>query len=88
MGNAMGDSVDIRRVRAAARILLICPDCGHENAEYAQTLQGKPTFYCVGDGCDYIFDLAPGRRVDFTESFAQACRKFYAALYLTRRPFG
>jgi hypothetical protein len=86
----MGDSRDIAlaQVRSAARILLICPDCGHENAEYAQTLRGKRTFYCVGDDCDYIFDLAPGRRQDFAESFAQACRKFYAALYMARRPLG
>ncbi len=81
----MGYSPDIRQVRAAARILLICPDCGHENAEYAQTLRGAGTFYCVGDGCDYIFDLAPGQRQDFGKSFAELCRKFYAAFYLTRR---
>jgi hypothetical protein len=84
----MGDNPDIRQVRAPARILLICPDCGHENAEYAQKLKGKGTFYCVGDGCDYIFDLAPRRGADVAESFAQACRKFYAALYVSRRPFG
>jgi hypothetical protein len=63
---------------------LICPDCGHENAEYAQMLQGKSTFYCDGDDCDYIFDF--GRRQDFGTSFADLCKRFYAALYLAGRP--
>ncbi len=84
----MGDSPDIRQVRAAARILLICPDCGHENAEYAEALRGTGTFYCAGDGCDYIFDLAPGQPRDFAKSFAELCRKLYAGFYLTRRPSG
>jgi hypothetical protein len=84
----MGDSPDIRQVRAPARILLICPDCGHENAEYAETLRGTGTFYCAGDGCDYIFDLAAGRAQDFSKSFAELCRKFYAAFYFARRPSG
>jgi hypothetical protein len=74
----MGDSRDIRQMRAA-RIVLICPDCGQENAEYAQMLQGKGTFYCTGEGCDYIFALASGRGA----SLAELCRRFYAALYLT-----
>jgi hypothetical protein len=84
----MGDGADIRQVRAAARILLICPECGHENAEYAQTLQGKGIFYCVGEGCDYIFDLFPGRQHDLGLGFAEWCRRFYAALYSARRPLG
>jgi hypothetical protein len=79
----MGNGADIRQVRAAARILLICPDCGHENAEYAQTLRGS-----VGDDCDYIFDLVPGRQHDLGASFAEWCRRFYAALYSARRPLG
>jgi hypothetical protein len=62
---------------------LICPDCGHENAEYAQMLQGKTTLYCVGESCDYIFDL--GRRRDFGASFADLCKRFYAALYVASR---
>ena len=82
----MRNGADIRQVRAAARILLICPDCGHENAEYAQTLRGKGTFYCVGEDCDYIFDLVPGRQHDLGASFAEWCRRFYAALYSARRP--
>jgi hypothetical protein len=79
-----GDTPDIQRTRATARILLICPDCAHENTEYAQTLQGKATFYCAGDACDYIFDL--GRRPDFSSGFAELCKRFYAALYLVGRP--
>jgi hypothetical protein len=82
-GREMGDSPDIGRAQAATRILLICPDCGHENAEYAQMLQSKSTFYCSGDGCDYIFDL--GRRGDFGTGFVELCRRFYAALHLVGR---
>jgi hypothetical protein len=88
MGKTMGDSADIRQVRAAARILVVCPDCGHENAEYAKTLRGKGTFYCSGDGCDYIFDLAPGERQDFGKRFAELCRKFFAAFDMAGRPSG
>lgn len=84
----MGTDANIRQIRAAARILLICPACGHENAEYAQTLQGRGTFYCVGDDCDYIFDLVPGRQQDFAKTFADLCRKFYAAAYSARRQLG
>jgi hypothetical protein len=80
----MGDIPDLRQAHATARILLICPDCGHENAEYAQMLQGKRTFYCTGEGCDYIFDL--GKRQDFGSSFADLCKRFYAALHLVSRP--
>ncbi len=75
----MGDSPAISRADATARILLICPDCGHENAEYAQMLQSKSLFYCSGDGCDYIFEF--GRRDDFGIGFAELCRRFYAALH-------
>jgi hypothetical protein len=64
-----------------ACILLICPDCGQENSEYAATLRGMRSFYCGGEECDYIFDLAPGRRTDFGKAFIDACKKFYAAFY-------
>jgi len=67
-----------------ARILLICPDCGHENSEFADTLRGMSTFYCSGEDCDYIFDLAPGRRTDFGKAFLDACKRFYAAFYAVR----
>ena len=75
----MADSRDIRQAHAAARILLIGPECGHENTEYAQMLQGKSTFYCTGDGCDYIFELDPNRGT----RFAELCRHLYATLYST-----
>lgn len=64
-----------------ARILLICPDCGHENSEFADTLRGMRMFYCSSEDCDYIFDLAPGRRSDFGKGFLDACKRFYAAFY-------
>ncbi len=74
----------IGQIQPTARILLICPDCGHENSEYAETLHGKNAYYCNGDGCDYFFDLARGRRTDFGKSFVEACRRFYAAFYTAR----
>ncbi len=80
----MGETPDIRQIRTAARILLICPDCGQENSELADRLRAMGTFYCRGEGCDYIFDLAPGRRTDFGKAFAEACRRFYAAFYAMR----
>jgi hypothetical protein len=69
-----------------ARILLICPDCGCENAEFASTLRGMGTFYCSGEDCEFIFDLAPHRRIDFGTGFVDACKRFYAAFYAVRRP--
>jgi hypothetical protein len=79
----MGGS-DIRRTLSAARILLICPDCAHENAESAEKLRGMSTYYCNGDGCDYIFDLAGPRR-DIGGGIAQAWRTICAAFYAMRR---
>ncbi len=81
----MGETPDIRQIRTAARILLICPDCGQKNSELADKLRATGMFYCRGDGCDYIFDLVPGRRTDFGKAFAEACRRFYAAFYNMRR---
>lgn len=80
----MGDLFNFRHIEPAARVLLICPDCGHENAEYADRLRSAGTYYCAGDNCDYIFDLLPGRRIDFGKSLLDACRKFYAAFYAVR----
>lgn len=74
----------IRQVESTARILLICPDCGCENSESADTLRALSTYYCNGEDCDYIFDLAPGRRSDFGKSFVDACKRFYAAFYAVR----
>jgi len=79
----MGGS-DIRRTLSAARILLICPDCAHENAESAEKLRGMSTYYCNGDGCDYIFDLAGPRR-DIGGGIAQAWRTICAGFYAMRR---
>jgi hypothetical protein len=69
-----------------ACILMVCPECGEKNPEPADRLRGKPTYYCNGDDCDYIFDLAPDRTGDFGKGFVQACKKFYAAMYAVGRP--
>jgi hypothetical protein len=82
--NVMGDAPDIRQIRAAARILLICPDCGQENSEFADTLRGISSYACHGDGCAYSFDLV-GPRKDFGRGFTDACKRFYAAFYTMRR---
>ncbi len=74
----------IRQVQTTARILLICPECGQENSEFAEALRRISTFYCSGEDCDYIFDLAPGRRSDVGRGFIDACRRFYAAFYTVR----
>jgi hypothetical protein len=74
----------IRQVQTTARIVLICPECGQENSEFAQALRRISTFYCSGEDCDYIFDLAPGRRSDVGKGFIDACRRFYAAFYTVR----
>jgi hypothetical protein len=74
----------VPQIRSATRIMLICPDCGHENAEFADTLRGSGTYFCEGDDCDYIFDLVPGRSADFGKGFVEACKRFYAAFYAVR----
>jgi rubredoxin len=74
----------IRQVQTTARILLICPECGQENSEFAEALRRISTFYCSGEDCDYIFDLAPGRPSDVGRGFIDACRRFYAAFYTVR----
>jgi len=79
----MNDS-SIGQIQSTARILLICPDCGYENSEYADVLGGTSTYYCRGDACDYTFDLMPGRRKDFGKGFVDACKRFYAAFYTMR----
>jgi hypothetical protein len=70
----------IPQVRSSARILLICPDCGHENAEFAERLHAAGMFYCAGDGCDYIFALAGTRGRTFS-GLMDAVKRFYAAFY-------
>jgi hypothetical protein len=74
----------IPQIRPSARILLICPDCGHENAEFADALRALSSYYCNGDECDYIFDITGGERRNFGKQFAETCRRFYAAFYALR----
>jgi len=74
---------DLRQIQPTARILLICPDCGQENSEYADMLAGVTAYYCKGDGCNYIFELA-GPRHGIGKGFAEACKRFYAAFYAMR----
>jgi hypothetical protein len=62
----------ISQIRSTARIVMICPNCGQENSEYAETLRGTRFYACAGEGCDYSFDLAgPGKRA--ANSLAEAC---------------
>ena len=74
----------IPQIQSAARILLVCPDCGERNPVAADRLRGVRTYYCNGDDCDYIFDLGPDRQVEFGSGFVEACKKFYAAFYAVR----
>jgi hypothetical protein len=73
----------ITQIRSTARIVMICPDCGQENSELAETLRGLRFYACSGEGCDYSFDLAgAGKRA--ANSLSEACKKFYAAFYAMR----
>ena len=68
---------------STARIVMICPNCGHENSELAETLRGMRFYACAGEDCDYSFDLAgSGKRAG--NALAEACKKFYAAFYAVR----
>jgi hypothetical protein len=71
-------------MRSATRILLICPDCGQENSEFADTLRTTDSYSCRGDGCNYSFDLAAAPHNDFGMGIAEACKRFYAAFYTMR----
>jgi hypothetical protein len=79
----MADGSDIRHIRSAARILLICPQCGQENAEFADTLRALDSYACAGDDCSFSFDLAGPRRGE-GKGFIETCKKFYAAFYMLR----
>jgi hypothetical protein len=79
----MGDTPNIRQIQSAARIVLICPDCGHENSEFADALRGTDSYPCAGEGCDYSFDFA-GPRADFGKVFVQACKRFFGGFYAVR----
>jgi len=76
----MADISNIRQLVSAARtrILLICPDCGQEYAEFADRLRGVRFYSCTGDGCDYRFDLVAGPRNSFVQRLAHAFRKLFA----------
>ena len=79
----MSDTPDILRIRAPARILLICPDCGHENSEVADRLRAMNGFSCRGDGCDYCFDFTASQG-EAGFGFGQRLKRFYAAFYPLR----
>jgi hypothetical protein len=55
----MGFKPDLWRLRTAERprIVLICPDCGHETPEYVHRLRSMTFYQCRGDDCDYRFEL-------------------------------
>jgi transposase-like protein len=73
----------ITQIGSSARIVMICPYCGQENSEFAETLRGMRFYACSGEGCGYSFNLTGrGKRVGAT--LAEACRKFYAAFYAMR----
>jgi len=73
----------IKKIQSGARIVMICPNCGQENAETAEELRGMRFYACAGDGCDYTFDLAsPCKRA--ASGFVEACKRFYAAFYAAR----
>jgi hypothetical protein len=75
--------LNFRQFQSAARIVLICPDCGHQNSEFADVLRGTRFYACRGDDCYYSFDLTHWRR-DFGKSLAAACKTFYAAFDTVR----
>jgi hypothetical protein len=73
----------ITQIQSTARIVMICPSCGQENSEFAETLRGMRFYACSGEGCDYSFAIAgPGARAAL--SLTEACKKFYAAFYAMR----
>ena len=74
----------ISQIRSTARIVMICPNCGQENSEYAETLRGMRFYACAGEGCDYSFDLAGSGKSAVGSSLTEACKKFYAAFYAMR----
>ena len=66
--------------KPAARIVLICPDCGHENIEFADALRGE-AYACQGDGCAFHFILA-GRHE--SGRIAEAVRRLIATFTTLR----
>jgi hypothetical protein len=74
----------ITQIRSSARIVMICPICGQENSEFAETLRGMRFYACSGEGCDYSFDLAGSGKRAVGSALTEACKKFYAAFYAMR----
>ncbi len=63
-----------------SRVVLICPDCGHENVAVVERLRAAGQYPCGGEGCGYRFDLGGGSRRSLVQGFTETWRKFYAAL--------
>jgi hypothetical protein len=63
---------------------LICPDCGYETTESADTLRSMAFYSCPEDGCDYRFEIVAAP--DYAKGFADACKRLYAALSAMSRP--
>ncbi len=63
------------------RVLLICPDCGHEASERADTLRNLSFYACPADGCDYRFEIMATAPRDYAHSLTVACKKLYAAFH-------
>ena len=74
----------LSQIETATRIVLICPDCGHENSVFASVLRTASTYCCKAEDCDYIFEIAKRDHGDYGSGFAEACKRFYAALYPMR----
>ena len=74
----------LSQIETATRIVLICPDCGHENSVFANTLRAANTYCCNAEDCDYIFEIARRGHDDFSNGFVEACKRFYAAFYPMR----
>jgi hypothetical protein len=81
-GIVVADISNIRQLVSAARtrILLICPDCGQEHADFADKLRGLRFYTCTGDDCGYRFDLVSGPRGTTFQRFVYAWRRLFAAL--------
>ncbi len=79
----MGTS-DIRQIQSAARILLICPDCGAGKFRICRHAAGTRAPIIAAATAATTFSIWRGPRRDFGKSFADACKRFYAAFYAMR----
>jgi hypothetical protein len=77
----MADISNVRQLvsTARSRILLICPDCGQEHTEFADKLRGARFYSCIGDDCDYRFDLIAGPRSNLFQRFVYLWRRLFTA---------